>query len=188
MRKTDSTLMYGGDTTQYPYTIPKNNLLLILKGKDFVEMPLRATKKRADAQLKGTWKSDLGIVTIEDSTAVFAGDSAHYSYKMSKDSLIIAFAGKKAFITKLQKKKKIEFSKIKGTWKSNAGTVIIADSTMSYPNDPKKHLYKLKDYTTLTLYFDMGSTMRAAEMTIEQLDEDSLVVNNDARTGYIRVR
>lgn len=86
------------------------------------------------------------------------------------------------------RQKKIDTTKIKGTWKSDAGVVMIEDSTMSYPPDTRKHLYKLLNDTTLVIYFDMDTVIRPAEITIEKLDGDSLVVNNDMRTGYVRVK
>lgn len=84
--------------------------------------------------------------------------------------------------------KKIDTSKLKGTWKSSAGTVTIEDSTMSYPGDLKKHLYKLENDSTLVIYFDMDTVIRAAEVSIKKLDADSLVIDNDYITRYVRVK
>ena len=109
-----------------------------------------------------------------------------FFYVMQKNIFIITLICLLATLTACQKT--IDTAKIKGTWTSDAGTVVIEDSTMSYPPATKKHVYKIENDSTLVIYFDMDSVIRTAVITIEKLDADSFVVNNDYRTGYRRVK
>ena len=84
--------------------------------------------------------------------------------------------------------KKVDMHKIKGTWNSpTAGMVTIGDSFMSYPNHAPC-FYEVSNDTTIYVHFEMEDVIRVTEFTVEKLTDDSLVLNNDNITRYVRVK